>query len=293
LFSSPDRALRMQLLQQVLAFLPEATVDAQIFPHVAQGFLDTNPAIREQTVKVGPPGPPTCGAPRGRDLPRLLLRVQAGDELGPIRCNATVCLGGWARCSPLTGAGDTGPVPPGAGGRRRAFAATHGCYSVQECASRVLPALCALTTDPHPGVRKQVRPRARGPIAGGGGVSGCSWGGCWGSHCNGGAGHSLKRCWVLGAGVHCNGCWMGSSAGEPVAMGVRVLMGWVLGVGGSGCPMGVMGARAPSAGCSGGGCSHTGGVSLTVSPPLRHFGPSAASWISWRRPRNPGGPGGG
>ncbi|XP_074991332.1 N-terminal kinase-like protein isoform X8 [Calonectris borealis] len=78
LFSSPERALRLQLLQQLeeyVEFLPEATVEAQIFPHVAHGFLDTNPAIREQTVK--------------------------------------------------------------------------------ECAGRVLPALCGLTADPHPGVRQQ------------------------------------------------------------------------------------------------------------------------------------------
>lgn len=35
-----------------MELLPEAAVDTQIFPHVAQGFLDTNPAVREQTVKV-------------------------------------------------------------------------------------------------------------------------------------------------------------------------------------------------------------------------------------------------
>lgn len=30
---------------------------------------------------------------RGGELPRLLLRVQGGDALGPLRCNATLCLG--------------------------------------------------------------------------------------------------------------------------------------------------------------------------------------------------------
>lgn len=48
-------------LEDYIEFLPEATVSSQIFPHVARGFLDTNAAIREQTVKVGPPqylGPP-------------------------------------------------------------------------------------------------------------------------------------------------------------------------------------------------------------------------------------------
>lgn len=30
---------------------------------------------------------------RGGELPRLLLKVQGGDALGPLRCNATLCLG--------------------------------------------------------------------------------------------------------------------------------------------------------------------------------------------------------
>ena len=79
MFSSTDRAMRIRLLQQVLfylitfsddvillpsnilvclqmeqfiQYLNEAAVNNQIFPHVVHGFTDTNPAIREQTVKV-------------------------------------------------------------------------------------------------------------------------------------------------------------------------------------------------------------------------------------------------
>lgn len=55
LFASTDRVTRSRLLQQLDLFinhlLPQ-TVNDQIFPQVAHGFLDTNPTIREQTVKV-------------------------------------------------------------------------------------------------------------------------------------------------------------------------------------------------------------------------------------------------
>ncbi|XP_074786274.1 N-terminal kinase-like protein isoform X2 [Athene noctua] len=169
LFSSPDRALRMQLLQQLedyVEFLPEATVDAQIFPHVAHGFLDTNPAIREQTVKSMVLLAPKLGeGRRGKELPRLLLRVQAGDALGPLRCNATLCLGRLGPLlppqtrqrvlAPALARATRDPFAPARAAAVAAFAATHGCYSPQECATRVLPALCALTADPHPGVRQQ------------------------------------------------------------------------------------------------------------------------------------------
>lgn len=55
LFSSNDRATRSRLLQQLEFFighLQASTVNDQIFPQIAHGFMDTNPTIREQTVKV-------------------------------------------------------------------------------------------------------------------------------------------------------------------------------------------------------------------------------------------------
>lgn len=44
-------------MEQFIQYLDEPTVNTQIFPHVVHGFLDTNPAIREQTVKVGVSSP--------------------------------------------------------------------------------------------------------------------------------------------------------------------------------------------------------------------------------------------
>lgn len=39
-------------LDNFVQHLKQSTVDEQIFPHVALGFGDTVPAMREQTVKV-------------------------------------------------------------------------------------------------------------------------------------------------------------------------------------------------------------------------------------------------
>lgn len=55
LFSSSDRATRLQLLQQMqhlIVHMDHTTVNDKVFPELATGFLDTNPTIREHTVKV-------------------------------------------------------------------------------------------------------------------------------------------------------------------------------------------------------------------------------------------------
>uniref|UniRef100_A0A182MPZ9 N-terminal kinase-like protein n=1 Tax=Anopheles culicifacies TaxID=139723 RepID=A0A182MPZ9_9DIPT len=55
LFASTDRVTRSRLLQQLdlfISHLQPNVVNDQIFPQIAHGFLDTNPTIREQTVKV-------------------------------------------------------------------------------------------------------------------------------------------------------------------------------------------------------------------------------------------------
>ncbi|XP_069738728.1 N-terminal kinase-like protein [Phaenicophaeus curvirostris] len=169
LFSSPDRALRVRLLQQLelyVELLPPDVVDSQIFPHVAHGFLDANPAVREQTVKsMVLLAPKLREATRGGELLRLLLRVQGGDALGPLRCNATLALGRLAPLLPpaarvraLPGAlsrGTRDPFPPARAAAVAAFAAARGCFSAQDLALRALPPLCTLTADPDPGVRNQ------------------------------------------------------------------------------------------------------------------------------------------
>ena len=49
------------------------------------------------------------------------------------------------------------PFPPARTAGVMAFGATHGYYSLKDCATRILPALCSLTSDPERSVRDQVR----------------------------------------------------------------------------------------------------------------------------------------
>ncbi len=39
-------------MELFINYIQTPVVNEQVFPHVAQGFLDSNPLIREQTVKV-------------------------------------------------------------------------------------------------------------------------------------------------------------------------------------------------------------------------------------------------
>ncbi|XP_038620016.1 N-terminal kinase-like protein [Tachyglossus aculeatus] len=169
MFSSPDRAMRIRLLQQMeqfIQYLNEPTVNSQIFPHVVHGFLDTNPAIREQTVKSMLLLAPKLNENNlNVELMKHFARLQAKDDQGPIRCNTTVCLGkigpylnASTRHRVLTSAFSRAAKDPFAPSRAAGvlgFAATHNLYSMSDCALKVLPVLCALTVDPERTVRDQ------------------------------------------------------------------------------------------------------------------------------------------
>lgn len=67
-------------MEQFIQYLNEAAVNSQIFPHVVHGFTDTNPAIREQTVKVRVAPKPSARRPAYRRDPEprpLLSAVHA------------------------------------------------------------------------------------------------------------------------------------------------------------------------------------------------------------------------
>uniref|UniRef100_A0A8C7E7D5 N-terminal kinase-like protein n=1 Tax=Naja naja TaxID=35670 RepID=A0A8C7E7D5_NAJNA len=169
MFSSPDRAMRIRLLQQMehfIHYLNEPTVNTQIFPHVVHGFLDTNPAIREQTVKsMLLLAPKLNEANLNVELMKHFARLQARDDEGPIRCNTTVCLGkigpylsASTRQNVLISAFSRATKDPFAPSRAAGvlgFAATHNFFSMKECAFKILPVLCTLTVDHEKTVRDQ------------------------------------------------------------------------------------------------------------------------------------------
>lgn len=167
LFSSKDRATRARLLQQVDQFMdhlsPEV-VNQEVFPHVVQGFSDTNPTIREQTVKAMVHMAPKLNYHNlNEEVMKHFARLQARDDQGGIRTNTTVCLGKIAcHLHPQTrqkvlivafARAMRDPFHPSRMAAVLALSATQGYFTLRDCASKVLPALCALTMDPEKTVR--------------------------------------------------------------------------------------------------------------------------------------------
>ncbi|CAH1637668.1 unnamed protein product [Spodoptera littoralis] len=176
LFASNDRTTRSRLLQQLDQFimhLQNSTVNDQIFPQVVHGFLDTNPIIREQTVKsIVHLSSKLNYNNLNVEVLRHFARLQAKDDQGGIRTNTTVCLGKIAqhlhpqiRQKVLVSAfvrATRDNFPPARQAGVLALAATQQYFLLAEVANRVLPALCPLTNDPE----KQVRDAAFRTIKG-------------------------------------------------------------------------------------------------------------------------------
>eukprot|EP00112_Aurelia_sp_Birch-Aquarium-sp1_P017328 Seg4000.2 transcript_id=Seg4000.2/GoldUCD/mRNA.D3Y31 product="N-terminal kinase-like protein" protein_id=Seg4000.2/GoldUCD/D3Y31 len=166
LFSSNDRATRIQLLQQMDQFvqhLQPALVNDQVFPNVATGFGDTLPAMREQTVKsMILLAPKLSEKTINNQLLRYFAKLQMDEQPG-IRTNTTICLGKIATNLPeatrqkmlipafLRSLRD--PFPPARSAGILALAATQDFYSLQDIACKILPALCSATIDNEKSVR--------------------------------------------------------------------------------------------------------------------------------------------
>ncbi|KAF5292820.1 hypothetical protein FQA39_LY13865 [Lamprigera yunnana] len=167
LFASNDRATRSRLLMQLehfISHLQSGTVNDQIFPQIAHGFMDTNPTIREQTVKsVIHLAPKLNYNNLNVEVLRHFARLQAKDDQGGIRTNTTVCLGKIAqhlhpqiRQKVLISAfirAMRDPFPPARNAGILALAATQQYYLLSEVSTRILPALCQLTMDSEKTVR--------------------------------------------------------------------------------------------------------------------------------------------
>lgn len=95
LFTFKDRITRSKLLQNVEHFIEhlKPKIVNEIYLNVSQGFLDSNPTIREQTVKSMLHFAPKLNSENLNDnLLKNFSRIQIRDEETSIRTNTVVCL---------------------------------------------------------------------------------------------------------------------------------------------------------------------------------------------------------
>ncbi|KAI6221020.1 hypothetical protein M3Y99_01567000 [Aphelenchoides fujianensis] len=184
LFSSPDRSTRVKLLERIDEFAPHLkpqVVNEKIYGQVPSilffhlvggcrnlvtGFMDTNPAVRESTVKAMVVFAEKLNYNNlNMDLMKYLAKLQGSDDQPGIRTNTTICLGKIGcfldpshRQRILINAFTRAlkdPFPPARMAGVLALSATQQYYSLVEVANKILPALAPLTVDPDKQVRDQ------------------------------------------------------------------------------------------------------------------------------------------
>ena len=168
LFTSPDRALRVCLLDNLplmIDHLSQKLVTDKIFPQMVTGFGDMAPVVREQTVKaVLVVVPKLSDRVVNGELLRHLAKT-ANDEQPGIRTNTTICLGKIAR---NLGASSRAKVLSAAFSRAlrdpfvharnaalMALGATADVFSEDDCATKMLPAICPSLVDKEKMIRDQ------------------------------------------------------------------------------------------------------------------------------------------
>lgn len=168
LFTSPDRALRVSLLDNLphmIDHLSQKIVTDKIFPQMVTGFADLAPIIREQTVKaVLVVVPKLSDRVINGELLRHLAKT-ANDEQPGIRTNTTICLGKIARnlgassrAKVLSAAFSRSLRDPFVHARNAALlalAATADIFSEEDCAAKMLPAICPSLIDKERTIRTQ------------------------------------------------------------------------------------------------------------------------------------------
>ncbi|KAJ6150897.1 hypothetical protein N7470_007491 [Penicillium chermesinum] len=168
LFSNPDRALRVCLLDNLPSMidnLPQKVVNDKIFPPMTSGFTDVAPVVREQTVKaVLTVINKLSDRVINGELLKFLART-ANDEQPGIRTNTTICLGKIAknigqstRSKVLIAAFTRAIRDPFVHARNAgllALGATVEFFTDDDCASKVLPAICPALLDKEKLVRDQ------------------------------------------------------------------------------------------------------------------------------------------
>lgn len=168
LFQVPDRAMRVCLLDNLSLMIdrvPQKDINGKIWPAMTTGFTDTAPVIREQTVKaVLTVITKLSDRTINGELLRFLAKTANDDQPG-IRTNTTICLGKIAR---NLGVGSRAKVliaaftrslrDPFVHGRSAALMAlnaTVDIFSEDDCAAKLLPALCSSLVDKEKLVRDQ------------------------------------------------------------------------------------------------------------------------------------------
>ncbi|GJC89211.1 SCY1 protein kinase [Colletotrichum tofieldiae] len=168
LFSNPDRAIRVCLLDSLplmIDRLTQKTVNDKIFPQLVTGFTDIAPVVREQTLKsvlviISKLSDRTING----DLLKYLAKT-ANDEQPGIRTNTTICLGKIAknlgtssRSKVLIAAFTRSLRDPFVHARNASLMAlgvTGDCFSDEDVALRIMPAVCPLLIDKEKVIRDQ------------------------------------------------------------------------------------------------------------------------------------------
>jgi len=151
---SPDRGLRLAMLEAVPAFgprLPPSSVEADFYPAFESGFGDATPHLRDATLKaMATLGPSLSPRTLSHSLLKHLAKLQV-DEAPGIRANTTLLLGALApRLDPAArgrvlmnalARALRDPWPPARAAGARALKATLDLHPPGDLAARGLPAV--------------------------------------------------------------------------------------------------------------------------------------------------------
>lgn len=166
LFSNPDRAVRIVLLEslpQILEKLDAKFVQESIYPQMISGFTDALPALREHTLKASLLiAPKMTSRQLNNELLRFFARLQSDEQPG-IRVNTTVCLGKIApQLEESTRQKVLGvafvkalhdPFAPARSAALMTISATVDFLTIDEISRRVLPSIVPLLVDPERSIR--------------------------------------------------------------------------------------------------------------------------------------------
>ncbi|KAF9792518.1 ARM repeat-containing protein [Thelephora terrestris] len=168
LFASPDRGVRMALLDSLEDFkdkMDKKTVVDKVWPYLQTGFTDTVVVLREATIRaISQLSDKLSDRILNNDLLRHLAKLQSDPEAS-IRTNACILVG---RLGPTLGYNTKRKVLVPAFTKAlkdpflharvaglMGFMATIDCFEIDELASKVIPSMSFTLVDPEKLVRDQ------------------------------------------------------------------------------------------------------------------------------------------